>query len=331
MFDRRDELIKFLTVAEAGGVTAAADLLGITQPALSRIIAKLERRFRGRLFERLPTGVRLTRLGAAAFDLAQHVRDETQAAEAKFEAFTTGRSGSFCVTAEPTWMQAVMPAAVARFHAACPGVELKLRTAGFRRGLRLLTDGRSDLHCGGIDIGEPLPPHLRRDRFLDATVGVVAHAEHPLHVRAPGPDDLAGCAWIDFDAPTRLDFRRRRPSLAAVLEDLHDRTSRRVQTVIRAGSAGLFLMTVGPYLAWMPLDFLERLPGLALRPLPLEFGRHRCRSGFVSRRTADDLPPFRQLRKAVRDVALGRGGQAISLATTVSRPIGGSSGVASGA
>ena len=310
MFDRRDELIKFLAVAEAGGVTAAADLLGITQPALSRIIAKLERRFRGRLFERLPRGVRLTRLGGAVFDLARHVRDETEAAEARFEAFTSGRSGRFRVTAEATWMQAVLPAAVARFHAACPGVELKLRTAGFRRGVRLLADGRSDLHCGGIDGGAPLPPHLKRERFLDATVGIVGHAGHPLHARAPAPSpaDLAGYPWIDFDAPPRLDSRHRRTSLAAVLEDLHDRTSRRVQTIIRAGSAGLFLMTVGPYLAWMPLDFLERLPGLALRPLPLEFGRHRCRTGFVSRRTAEDLPPFRLLTKAVRDVALGRGG-----------------------
>lgn len=254
--------------------------------------------------------MRLTRLGGAALDLARHVRDATEAAEARFEAVTSGRSGSFRVTAEATWMQAVMPAAVARFHAACPGVELKLRTAGFRHGLRLLADGRSDLHCGGIDAGEPLPPHLKRERFDDATVGVVAHAGHPLHARtpAPGPADLVGYPWIDFDAAPRLDSRRRRLSLAAVLEELHDRTNRRVRTVIRAGSAGLFLMAVGPYLAWVPLDFLERLPGLALRPLPLEFGRHRCRSGFVSRRTAEDLPPFRLLRKAVRDVALGRGG-----------------------
>ena len=57
-----------------------------------------------------------------------------------------------------------------------------------------------------------------------------------------------------------------------------------------------------------------RLPGgrarAPLRPLPPEFGRHCSRTGFVSRRTTDDLPPFRLLRQAVRDVALGRGGQA---------------------
>ncbi len=66
-------------------------------------------------------------------------------------------------------------------------------------------------------------------------------------------------------------------------------------------------MATGPYLAWMPLGFLEQLPGPALRPLPLEFGRHRCRTRFVSGRSAADLPPFRLLKMAVRDVAPGLG------------------------
>ena len=66
----------------------------------------------------------------------------------------------------------------------------------------------------------------------------------------------------------------------------HSRTNKRARTIIRTGSAGLILTKVGPYLAWVSLRFLERMPGLALRL----------------------LPPFRLLRKAVRDVAPGRGG-----------------------
>jgi hypothetical protein len=94
----------------------------------------------------------------------------------------------------------------------------------------------------------------------------------------------------------------------AVLEDLRGPAGRRAQTIVRAGSAGLSLMATGPYLAWVPLGFLERMPGPAIRPLPLAFRRRRWRSGLVSRRTAEDLPPFRLLQKAVRDAALGRGG-----------------------
>lgn len=152
------------------------------------------------------------------------------------------------------------PAAVARFHAGCPGVELKLRTAALRRGVRSLADGKSDLHCGGIDAGDPLPPFLRRDHFLDATAGRRRHA------RAPAPTGLAGYPWRDFDAPSRLDRHCRGSSPAAVLENLHDQTSRRVRTVIRAGSAGLFLMAAEPHRTRVPLDFLRRCPGPRSNP-----------------------------------------------------------------
>ena len=40
MFEKRSDLIKFLTVAETSKILAAADRLGITQPALSRVIVK---------------------------------------------------------------------------------------------------------------------------------------------------------------------------------------------------------------------------------------------------------------------------------------------------
>ena len=71
MFEKRSDLIKFLTVVEAGKILAAADRLAITQPALSRVIAKLEDRFGGRLFERIPTGVRLTVLGTMVAGFAR--------------------------------------------------------------------------------------------------------------------------------------------------------------------------------------------------------------------------------------------------------------------
>ena len=66
--------MKFLAVAEAGKIGAAAERLAIAQPALTRTIARLEARFGARLFERLPTGVRLTPLGETAAELARTAR-----------------------------------------------------------------------------------------------------------------------------------------------------------------------------------------------------------------------------------------------------------------
>ena len=198
---RRDDLVKFLAVAEAGKLLAAAETLGIAQPALTRAIARLEKRFGGKLFERLPTGVRPTPLGAAAVNLAQGVLREIEAAEEKMEAAVSGRIGRFRITATAMWMQAVLAPACEAFRRKLPGVELVLHTAPFAEGLRLLARGESDLHCGGFDAGDPLPAFLRRDSFLEVTAGIVAGEGHPLLDGNPAPDDLAAFPWIDFDRP----------------------------------------------------------------------------------------------------------------------------------
>ena len=308
MFERRSDLVRLLAVADAERVATAADRLAMTQPALSRIVARLEREFGARLFERLPSGIRPTRVGALVVEHARRILREIGDGEEAVSAAIAGRTGRFRVTAAPLWMQAVVAPAVQAFHAAFPEVELKLRTAAWREGVRLLADGRSDLHCGGVDTGEALPAHLRRERFLDVTAGVVAGSDHPLHATGPEPRDLAACPWIDFDGPEGVDDGAGRPSLAAVLDELRDLTGGPLRAVIHAGSAGLTLLASGPWIAWLPLDLLDRLPGTPLKALPLAFGRRRYRAGFIARRSAEDLEPFRFLQQSVRDATLGRDG-----------------------
>ena len=48
-----------MNLAETGRIGAAAERSNVTQPTLTRDIARLEERFGGLLFERLPHGVRL--------------------------------------------------------------------------------------------------------------------------------------------------------------------------------------------------------------------------------------------------------------------------------
>lgn len=305
MFERRSDLVRLLAVADAERIVAAADRLAITQPALSRVLARLEKEFGGRLFERIPDGVRPTRLGVLVVGHARRIVRDIEDGEEAVAAEHAGRTGRFRVTAAPVWMQAVVTPAVRAFHAAFPEVELKLRTATWREGVRLLADGRSDLHCGGIDTGEALPAHLRRDRFLCVTAGIVAAREHPLQTAGPKPRDLADWPWIDLDGPD-ASAGGGQPYLAAVFDELHRRTGRRVRAVVRAGSAGVPLLAGGPWLAWLPLELIERLPGAPLKALPLTFGRRRYRTGFVIRRAAEDLAPFRMLKDAVHAAALGR-------------------------
>ena len=174
MFERRSDLVKFLTVVEAERIVTAADRLAMTQPALTRVVARLEKEYEGRLFERIPTGVRLTKLGAVVAERARRILREIEDGEETVVAALAGRTGSFRITAAPVWMQAVLVPAVAAFHAAFPEIELKLRTAAWRDGVRLLADGSADLHVGGIDTGEALPGFPQDGAVGAILMGVVA-------------------------------------------------------------------------------------------------------------------------------------------------------------
>ena len=165
-----------------------------------------------------------------------------------------------------------------------------LATATRAEGLRHLADG-----------DEPLPDFLRRERILDMTAGVVVSSGHPLLAAKVTRRDLSRYLWIDFDWPATASPGDGRPSLDALLEGLGDTVPVRVRTVLRAGTAGLLVMADGPYLAWLSLTFLDRLPGRFLQPLPVRFGRYRYRyryryrTGFVARHSAEAI---------VREIAL---------------------------
>src|SRR5690606_31993097 len=62
------DLRTFYAVATAGSMNAAADLLGVTQSAVSKRLGQLGLRLGARLLERSPTGIQLTEAGAEALD-----------------------------------------------------------------------------------------------------------------------------------------------------------------------------------------------------------------------------------------------------------------------
>ena len=61
----------FLAVAEEHSLSAAAEVLGVTQPTITRQIAALEKELRVVLFERTGRSVSLTPVG---LNLLEHVR-----------------------------------------------------------------------------------------------------------------------------------------------------------------------------------------------------------------------------------------------------------------
>ena len=305
MFDKTTELTRLVLVAEHGNILGAAEQLGLSQPALSYTISLLEQRLGAPLFERAvhsKQSITLTPLGEAATQSARRILREIETAKEELEALLAGSVGTLRVAAGTMLMQAVMPTAISQFHADYPDVEVDLSAAGGADALRSLTAGESDLYCGPL-AAESLPQFLVHQPLPGIMEGIVAHRDHPLQAHAPSWNDLANYPWIDYGGAGEAHLAGDNPSFAAFLAELHSRTGRHVKSLVRSGPACLFLMETGPYLARLPLQFLDRLPGQFLKALPVKFGMQRFSGAIVSRRAAESWPAFSRLRELITEAA----------------------------
>lgn len=149
------QLRYFVAVAETGSFTRAAAREGVTQPTLSEQVINLEKALGKRLFDRLGRAVVLTDPGHDLLGRAQSIL--AAVGEAERAVRDTAEGGRLRVGAIPTVAPYLLPAAVTRFAARFPGVQLHLQED---RTERLL----ADLLAGDLDLGVMALP-VRDDRL----------------------------------------------------------------------------------------------------------------------------------------------------------------------
>lgn len=142
MFDWND-LRFLLAVADAGSTIAAARRLGLNQSTVQRRLAELEARLGHRLVERLPSGYRLTELGAAVLPQARAVAEAIDGFARAVQDQSRTLGGVVRVTCpEPIAFRLEKSGLLDRFHAANPGL-----TVAF-----VLSDKYVDLAKGEADV-----------------------------------------------------------------------------------------------------------------------------------------------------------------------------------
>lgn len=88
----------FLAVCECGTFTATAARIGVSEPAISRVIRGMESRFGTRLFERTGRGVQLTHAGHVCMDRARKVIAELDILDSEMRNLLVENSGSVRVS-----------------------------------------------------------------------------------------------------------------------------------------------------------------------------------------------------------------------------------------
>ena len=188
----------FIAVAEERNFTRAAQRVHIVQSALSTSIRALEEELHARLFVRSTRQVHLTPAGRAFLEKAREalrVIDIGCETVASIEGLRSGSLSIGTVHSLPAFLD--LPSLISRFHAATPGIEVRLRQ-GDSVGLV------EQLRAGSLDLAF-LPLLDPPDDIVTGIVAcedlvVAAPPNHALAGRQGVPlRDLVNYSFVDFE------------------------------------------------------------------------------------------------------------------------------------
>jgi len=121
-----NQLRVFWAVAHSDSLTRAAKQLGVTQPALSQQLAKLENTLGGQLFDRVNNQLLLTDAGRFLLRKAEIVLAEIDEAEAGLAEYSMGRKRRISVGALASIARTIVPEAYRQAVELVPDLELDL-------------------------------------------------------------------------------------------------------------------------------------------------------------------------------------------------------------
>jgi len=128
-----------------GTLTAAAQALCLTQPALTHTMKKLESSIGTRLWQKEGRGLRLTRSGRYLLEVSRKVLPQFTLAEKMLEQYAQGKRGMLCIGMECHPCYRWFSTIVAEYLAQWPDVELDVKQEFQFDGIQALIDFEIDL------------------------------------------------------------------------------------------------------------------------------------------------------------------------------------------
>lgn len=156
----------FLKVCENGSITAAAAQLGLSQPALSRIVKTVEKEAGMPLLVREASGVYLTQAGEIYARMAQAMLENYQNGLREIHDLRDSQSGQIRLGLSRISSETLLPVILEQFRTLYPQVELRLTETLIRQLNPLLRQGKLDLALTYF----PDDPELEYTRLLTDTV-----------------------------------------------------------------------------------------------------------------------------------------------------------------
>lgn len=187
----------FLTVFKHGNISSAANDLGMNQPALSKMLRRLEGELQVNLFERTPRGVRPSIYGTTLARFAQAIDSNYRNAIRQIDSIRDAQVGEVVVGAGGTWRDAFIPEAVAQFRKGRPKARVRIESGSAEALMAALLRGEVDFTLSPTDAATAMSDALEVTPLLHTRLVVVGRAGHPAAARGPlSLDELAELDWV---------------------------------------------------------------------------------------------------------------------------------------
>jgi LysR family carnitine catabolism transcriptional activator len=278
--------------ADAATFSAAAKNVGISQPAFSEAIRRVEEALGLSLFERTTRSLRLTDAGRRAAAIAREAVQDFKRATERMAATTDGSRGRIAVATLPSIACAAIPRALAQFGRDYPGIDIDLHDVQHERAMTLLRDGIVDV---ALTLNPGRTAGLKFESIAFDTAHLVCPRKHALaRHKTVRWRELADYPFI---AITRISSVRRLTDAAF----MHGAMTIEPRYEVEQVPSAIALVEAGLGIAALPSLTFAMFKGrdLAVRPLVEPVMRRNV--GFVTR-DQRSLPAFAEaLKHAIRD------------------------------
>jgi DNA-binding transcriptional LysR family regulator len=183
-------LEQILEICRAGGFSGAARKLQISQPTLSKSIARLEAQLSLTLFERSSGAARPTAYGAFVAQRAEVLLQGVAALSHDLEQLARGEEGRIRIAVGPASRLKPLPELLRRIAVRFPKLHVETIQETGPGVLKALHDGRVDMAFGYSEHAARYGELIRKKMFEDAVI-LVARPGHPaLALQDAGPREL---------------------------------------------------------------------------------------------------------------------------------------------
>lgn len=134
----------FYYVTKYQSITQAAEVLSISQPAVSQAVKNLEKALGCKLFVRMAKGVRLTSEGEVLYSFVSKGYESILAGERKLSEILDLEGGEICIGASDMTLQFYLLSYLEQFHEKYPDIKVTVTNAPTPETLGYLEDGRID-------------------------------------------------------------------------------------------------------------------------------------------------------------------------------------------